>query len=91
MQRGGSRDRGCSRGERIVTQQKALAIHSSLANANYHVIRFLASREPSLLEPAYTNLVNVRDELHQVIAVLENFERSAPLINNANVGLNLTR
>jgi hypothetical protein len=59
-----------------------------LANANYHVIRFLASREPSLLEPAYTNLVNVRDELRQVIAVLENFEKSALPMNHANVGQN---
>ena len=60
-------------------REKALAVHSMLANANYHITRFLASRDPSLLEPAYTNLVNVGDELHQVIAVLENFEKSAPL------------
>ncbi|HEY4050051.1 MAG TPA: hypothetical protein VGM27_24580 [Acidobacteriaceae bacterium] len=60
-------------------REKALAVHSMLANANYHITRFLASHEPSLLEPAYANLVNVGDKLHEVIAALENFEKSAPL------------
>lgn len=63
----------------IELREKALTVHSMLANANYHITRFLASREPSLLEPAYGNLVKVTDELNQVIAVLENFEKSAPL------------
>jgi hypothetical protein len=63
----------------IELREKALAVHSMLANANYHITRFLASRELSVLEPAYANLVNVNDELNQVIAVLENFEKSAPL------------
>jgi hypothetical protein len=61
-------------------REKALAVHAMLANANYHITRFLASHEPSLLEPAYTNLVKVGDELNQVIAVLENFEKSSPLL-----------
>jgi hypothetical protein len=32
-----------------------------------------------LLEPAYANLVNVHDELNEVVATLETFEKCAPL------------
>ena len=56
-------------------REKALAIHGMLANANYHITRFLASHEPLLLEPAYTHLVNVEAELNELIAELETFER----------------
>lgn len=56
-------------------REKALAIHGMLANANYHLTRFLASREPSLLEPAYTQLVHVEAELNELIADLETFEK----------------
>jgi hypothetical protein len=56
-------------------REKALAIHGMLANANYHITRFLASHEPSILEPAYIHLVNVEAELNELIAELETFER----------------
>jgi hypothetical protein len=56
-------------------REKALAIHAMLAGANYHITRFLASREPSLLEPAYTQLVAVESALNELIAGLETYER----------------
>jgi hypothetical protein len=61
-------------------REKALAIHNRLANANYHITRFLASREPSLLDPAYANLETVEVELNELIDVLENFEKSTSFL-----------
>jgi len=63
-------------------REKVLDVHVALVNANYQIMRFLSapvtSRDPSILKPAYTNLVNVTPELAHVIQVLEVFERSAP-------------
>jgi len=63
-------------------RKKVLDMHAALANANYQIARFLSahvtSRDPSILEPAHTNLVNVTPELAHVIQVLDDFERSGP-------------
>jgi hypothetical protein len=63
-------------------RKKVLDLHATLANANYQITRFLSapvtSRDPSILNPAYTNLVNLTPELDYIIQVLEDFERSAP-------------
>ncbi len=66
----------------VELRRKVLNLHATLANANYQIARFLSapvtSRDPSILSPVYTNLVNVKPELDYVIQVLEDFERSAP-------------
>jgi hypothetical protein len=63
-------------------REKVLDMRAALANADYQIARFLSapvtSRDPSILKPAYTNLVNVTPVLAHVIQVLEVFERSAP-------------
>jgi len=63
-------------------RKRVLDLHATLTNANYQIARFLsappASRDPSILNPAYTNLVNVTPELEYVIRALEDFEREAP-------------
>jgi hypothetical protein len=60
-------------------REKALNVHTILANANYHITRFLSSRQPAVLEPAYASLSSATTELNHVISVFENFEKSAPL------------
>jgi len=60
-------------------REKALSIYTMLANANCQITEFLGapigSRNPSILEPAYLNLVNATPDLTHLTAVLENFER----------------
>lgn len=61
-------------------REKALDIRAMLANANYHIARYLnappGARDASILEPAHTDLVKVTPELQHLIEVLSDLERS---------------
>jgi hypothetical protein len=62
-------------------REKALDVYTKLANANYQITQFLstliASRNPSILEPAYLNLENATPDLMYVIGVLESVEQAS--------------
>jgi hypothetical protein len=71
-------------------REKALDIRAMLANANYHIARFLSAppgaRDASILDPAYENLVKVTPELHHIIEALSDLERSGPPLPACHVG-----
>jgi hypothetical protein len=56
-----------------MTTQLAASIKAFNPDPSWHKVR-----DPSILNPAYTNLVNVTPDLEYVIRALEDFERDAP-------------
>jgi hypothetical protein len=68
----------CRRGN-WTDEQRGLTARWDRGPSGETLLKAVQGDHSVLLEPAYANLVNVHDELNEVVATLENFEKCAPL------------